>query len=152
ARAAMVATRDARKRRARSKQRRVHLEGSEADRRFAQTLGRAQPAPQGRSVPFRPVDADVLPQSRWQEPAGRPPQNPDAGEGQIARAMGRRAPAQARPPASPRPLSPIAPCPPPPARALTPRAGLLGMIRTASLTSLVAGALLCAASNASQAA
>jgi len=81
---ALVTTRDARERCARSQAGRFHLEGSEADCRFAQAFRRAQHAQEGRSGPIGTFHADLLHQPRGQEFAGNPPQSADAGEGRVA--------------------------------------------------------------------
>jgi hypothetical protein len=68
----LVGARDARKRCARSRTGRLHPQRSEKDRGVIETLGDAKPPPQGRSLSLGAVHADLLHQSRRQEPAGKP--------------------------------------------------------------------------------
>src|SRR6266852_3836426 len=74
-RPALVSARHAYQPRARSRSRRLHMERPQTHRPLAQALGGAQPEAQSRFVPLRPVDADLLPQSRRQEAAGKPAQD-----------------------------------------------------------------------------
>jgi len=87
ARPALVGACDARKRCARSRPRRLHQARSKAHRGVAETIGGTQPPAQSRSVPLGAVDADLLHQSRRQESAGQPAQNPGTRQERIAQAI-----------------------------------------------------------------
>src|SRR5258708_23083579 len=66
---ALVTERDAGKRCARSQEGRVQADEREEDRVIAQAVRGAQFAPQDGRLPLRAVDADLLYQSRRQDPA-----------------------------------------------------------------------------------
>src|SRR5262245_5404568 len=83
----MVPARHRAERRARSQARRLHLEGPRADRGLAQALGRAQPAPQVRSLSLGDVDADVLSQPCRQDAAGGPQEDLATRQGRTAQAV-----------------------------------------------------------------
>ena len=87
ARPALVGAGDARKRRARSRPRRVHQTRPQAHRGVVEALGGTQPPAQSQSVPLGAVDADLLHQSRRQEPASQPAQNPRTRQRRIAQAI-----------------------------------------------------------------
>src|SRR5258705_8671432 len=80
---ALVAARDAGKRCARSQGGRVQTDEREEDRVIAQAVRGAQLAPQDGRLPLRAVDADLLYQSRRQDPAKNPARAAGACEGGI---------------------------------------------------------------------
>src|SRR5712672_1427946 len=80
---ALVAARDAGKRCARSQGGRVQTEEREEDRVIAQAVRGAQLAPQDGRLPLRAVDADLLYQSRRQDPAKNPTRPARACEGGV---------------------------------------------------------------------
>src|SRR5437667_9127894 len=79
----LVATGDPRKRCPRSQARRLQTNKREEDCGVAETIGRAQFAPQGRGLSLGAFDADVLYQPRRQDAAEDPAHPIGAREGRV---------------------------------------------------------------------
>ena len=77
---------------ARSRARRLHVRRPAADRPIAEAFRRMQRSPQGRSLPLRDVDADVLHQSGGETARGSPASTARAGEGGAPKALRQAAP------------------------------------------------------------